>query len=117
MDGTEIRKEEVEQLLGCGITDGQFGEALAYAKRKQDYIYGQERRPVVLERWYLAKLTEEYVRSLAFSRLTVDLCRNICNMKKEHPLNKEQDAPPTNHIVSFPASQIKQKSQYGGENL
>lgn len=102
MEKTEIRKEEVERLLGCGITDGQFDEALKCAKRKQEYIYGQERRPVVLQRWYLAKLTEEYVRSLAFSRLTMDLCGNICNMEKEHPFNKEQDAPKTNHIVSIP---------------
>lgn len=104
MEKIEIRKEEVEQLLECGITDEQFDEALKCAKRKQEYIYGQERRPVVLQRWYLAKLTEEYVRSLAFSRLTMDLCGNICNMEKEHPFNKEQDAPPTNHIVSVPAS-------------
>ena len=30
--GEDVKKREVEQLLGCEITDGQFDEALVYAK-------------------------------------------------------------------------------------
>ena len=34
----EKMKMEVEQLLGCHITDEQYIEAFKYAKDKQDYI-------------------------------------------------------------------------------
>lgn len=61
-----VEKREVEELLGCEITDEQFEEALKYARHKQEYIYQRERRQVVLQHWYLVKLTEEYVRNLAF---------------------------------------------------
>ena len=85
-----VKKEEVEELLGCVITDEQFNEALEYARRKQEYI------------WYLVKLTEEYVRSLAFSKFTMDLCSALCDMEKEHSV-KNQSAPTDNHIVAVPA--------------
>ena len=72
-----VEKKEVEELLGCEITDEQFEEALKYARHKQEYIYQRERRQVVLQHWYLVKLTEEYVRSLAFSKFTMDLCATL----------------------------------------
>lgn len=97
-----VEKEEVEQLLGCKITDEQFEEALEYASRKQEYIYKREQRTVVLEHWYLVKLTEEYVRSLAFSKFTMDLCRTLRDMEKEHSI-RNQSAPTDNHIVAVPA--------------
>lgn len=96
------RKREVEELLGCEITDEQFEEALKYARHKQEYIYQRERRQVVLQHWYLVKLTEEYVRSLAFSKFTMDLCRTLQDMEKEHPIIN-QSAPTNNHIVAVPA--------------
>lgn len=77
-----VSKKEVEELLGCEITTEQFEEALKYAERKQAYIYKREKRPVVLEHWYLVKLTEEYVRSLAFSKFTMDLCSALRDMEK-----------------------------------
>lgn len=70
-----VEKKEVEQLLGYEITDDQFAEALVHARTMQDYIYATDKRPVVLQHWYLVKLTEEYVRSLAFSKFTMELCR------------------------------------------
>lgn len=73
--GETVRKEEVEELLKHEITDKEFQEALQYARHMQQYIYQQERRPVVLQNWYLVKLTEEYVRSLDFSKYTMGLCR------------------------------------------
>lgn len=79
-----VNKREAEEFLGCMITDEQFNEALEYAKRKQKYIYNRERRAVVLQHWYLVKLTEEYVRSLAFSKFTMDLCSALQDMEKEH---------------------------------
>ena len=33
-----IKKGEVEELLGCVITDEQFNEALEYARKKQESI-------------------------------------------------------------------------------
>lgn len=98
----KIKKEEVEELLGYEITDEQFQEALKYAERKQAYIYGLEKRQAVLQHWYLIKLTEAYVRSLAFSKLTVDLCRALRDMEKEHSV-KNQSAPTDIHIVSASA--------------
>lgn len=96
------RKKEVEELLGCEITDEQFEEALKYARHKQEYIYQRERRQVVLQHWYLVKLTEEYARSLAFSKFTMDLCRTLRDMEKEHSI-RNQSAPTDNHIVAVPA--------------
>lgn len=103
----EAMKREVEDLLGCGISDGQFREALEHARRKQAYIYKRERRPVVLQRWYLAKLTEECVRSLAFSKFTMDLCRMRRETEKEHSASC-QSAPTDKFIVTVSAGESKQ---------
>lgn len=84
-----MQKQEVEAILGFEITNEQFREALMYAMQKQAYIYQQEGRPVVLQHWYLVKLTEEYVRSLAFSKVTMDLCRTLRDMEKEHLISIE----------------------------
>ena len=97
-----VKKGEVEELLGCVITDEQFNKALGYARRKQKYIYEREHRAVVLQHWYLVKLTEEYVRSLAFSKFTMDLCSALRDMEKEHSAIC-QSAPTDNHIVAVPA--------------
>jgi len=97
-----VKKEEVEELLGCMITDEQFNKALGYARKKQEYIYNRDQRAVVLRHWYLVKLTEEYVRSLALSKFTMDLCSTLHDMEKEHSV-KNQSAPTDNHIVTVPA--------------
>lgn len=96
----EVQKKEVEELLHYSISDGLFEKSLRYAKKKQEYIYAQEPRKVVKQHWYLVKLTEEYARSLAFSELTVDLCRKLTNMEKEHSV-KDQSAHTDNHIVTL----------------
>ena len=44
-----VEKKEVEELLGCVITDEQFEEALKYASHKQEYIYQREHRQVALQ--------------------------------------------------------------------
>jgi|GEM_PF-376600 len=108
-----VEKKEVEELLGCEITDEQFEEALKYARHKQEYIYQRERRQVVLQHWYLVKLTEEYVRSLAFSKFTMDLCRTLCDMEKEHSI-RNQSAPTDNHISSSCFINQANITQYGG---
>ncbi len=54
-------KTEVEERLERMITDKQFIEVFKYAKDKQDYICKQEHKVAVMQRWYLVKLTEEYV--------------------------------------------------------
>lgn len=95
-------KKEVEELLGFEISDHQFKEALEYAKKKQAYIYEQEPRESVMKHWYLVKLTEEYVRNLAFSQFTMDLCRKLSNMEKEH-LEQNEGTPTSNHIVTVSA--------------
>lgn len=90
----EVKKAEVEELLGTSITDNMFDEALVYARRKQEYIYQRDGREVVLEHWYLVKLTEEYVRNLAFSHFTMGLCMELYNMEKEHPENRYSSKQP-----------------------
>lgn len=95
----EVRKEEVQELLGFDISDEQFEEALGCAQRKQRYIYSREARPITLQHWYLVKLTEEYVRSNAFSRFTMDLCRTLFDMEKEHQFN-EHGALSDDHILA-----------------
>lgn len=102
----QIKKEDVENLLGCCITDSQFAEALGYAAKKQEILYKRRENPEILQREYLIKLTEESVRSLALSRFTMDLYRNLCNMEKEHPAGAAVPKT-TNHIVSVPAEKIK----------
>ncbi|MDD2979577.1 MAG: hypothetical protein PHN80_06340 [Hespellia sp.] len=96
----EVAKKEVEDLLKCEITDSQFEEALEYAKRKQKYIYEKDHRTVVMQHWYLVKLTEEYVISLTFSHFTMDLCSMLKDMEKEHSV-KDQSTPSSTHIVAY----------------
>lgn len=98
-----VEKKEVEELLGCEITDEQFEEALKYARHKQEYIYQREHRQVVLQHWYLVKLTEEYVRSLAFSKFTMDLCSALRDMEKECS-DKVRNTLISNHIVPQPTA-------------
>lgn len=95
----DVKKEEVEKMLGGVITDSQFAEALENARKKQEYIFQQEKRPVILQHWYLVKLVEEYVISLGFSKFTMDLCRTLSNMEKEHS-TKSQSAHTDIHIVT-----------------
>lgn len=95
----EVCKKEVEERLGCTITDGQFVDALRCAKRKQAYIYHAEHRDAVLEHWYLAMLVAEYARDNAFSRFTMDLCQELQDMEKEHQFD-EHGAPTDNHILA-----------------
>lgn len=97
-----VRKEEIEELLGVEITEEQFEEAFGYAKQKQSYIFQREKRLEVMKRWYLIKLTAEYVGNLAFSRFTMDLCSTLANMEKEHS-TKSQSTPTVNHIVQASA--------------
>lgn len=98
-----IKKEEVEEMLGCGITDVQFEEALKHARYKQEYLRQRERGEVVKQHWYLVKLTEEYVISLALSKFTMDLCQKHRDMEKEHLTHPCKGTPPTSHIVAHPA--------------
>lgn len=106
MQKQEIKKAEVEEMLGGTITDRLFDQALRYAKQKQEYIYKNEKREVVLERWYLVKLTEEYARNLVFSKFTMDLCQELCNMEKERL--KKTGTLENNHIVTCPDKKIKE---------
>lgn len=94
----EVTKKEVEDLLDQEITDEEFSKALEYAKRKQEYIYSREHREVVMQPWYLAILTKEYVISLAFSKFTMDLCEMLNNIEKEH-LVDDRSTPISNYIV------------------
>lgn len=99
----EVTKQEVEEQLGAEISDEQFKEALRYAKHKQELVYKREKSPVVLQHWYLVILTKEYVRNLAFSRFTIDLCATLRNMEKECPI-KDRNTLTLNHIVAQPTA-------------
>ena len=94
-----ISKKQIEKLVGHAISDARFGEALECAARKQACAYENEKNPVVLQDWYLAKLTEEYVRSLAFSEFTMELYKELHNMEKS--ACSKNKALTHNHIVAF----------------
>lgn len=87
-----MTKREVELILQTDIPDAYYEKALIYAKRKQKYIYKMEKRPVVMQSWYLAQLTAEYVRSLVFSKFTMDLCEELRNMEKSVP-SEDRNTP------------------------
>lgn len=96
--GRIVIKKEVEEILEFAITDRQFDEALRHAERKQHYIFRREKRLEVMKRRYLVRLTAEYAGSLAFSRLTMDLCIALADMEKERPA-KSRNTPTDTHIV------------------
>ena len=52
-----------------------------------------------MQRWYLVKLIEEYVRSLEFSKLTMDLCKKRDDMEKEYPAYNNAKALSTATIL------------------
>lgn len=93
-----VKKADVEELLKCSITEEMFQRALKCAKHKQEYIYSREKREVVMQDWYLAQLTYEYVISLSFQDFTMELCRVEADMEKEHQVI-DQGALTANHIV------------------
>ncbi len=104
-----MEKKEVEELLKMEIPNSLFQLALRYAERKQRYIYAQTREQTVMQHWYLVKLTEEYVRSLAFSEFTMRVCRELKDMEKEHSA-KSQSAQSAIHIVACPVSESNRES-------
>ena len=91
MQQSDVEKREVEELLGTEISEDLFQKA---------YIFSQEKRSVVMEHWYLVKLTEECARSLAFSWFTMALCKELNNMKREPGIC--HSSPTLNHIVPVP---------------
>lgn len=96
-------REQVESLFGMAISDEEFERALGYAKRKQAHIFQLTGRKEVMEDWYLAKLTEEQARSNALSDFSMDLCRTLYEMEKEHSFRKEQSALQAIPIVNVSA--------------
>lgn len=100
MQQSDVEKKKVEELLGTEISEDLFHKALEYAKRKQAYIFSRENRSVVMEHWYLVKLTEECARSIAFSWFTMALCEELSNMKREPGIS--HSSPTLNHIVPVP---------------
>lgn len=87
-----MNKADVEELLGFEINDEVFEIALGYAKRKQKYLLEHYESKAPAESWYLCKLTEEFVHSILLSEETLDLCRFMHNIEKEH-LAKSQGTP------------------------
>lgn len=78
----EVRKEEVEKLLGYEISEENFEEALDHAKRKQKLLSKIDKRPVIMEHWYLIMLIKEYVEICAFSKFTVERCKRLIDIEK-----------------------------------
>ena len=95
----EVRKEEVEKLLGYEISEENFDEALGHAKRKQELLSKIDKRPVIMDHWYLVILIKEYVEICAFSRFTLERCKMLQDMEKERRTN-QHGTPTSNHILS-----------------
>ena len=90
MQQRNVIKQEVEKLLGCRITDGQFCQAFAYARHKQHYQYQQEKRKGLLHHQYLFSLTVEYVMNLEASRLTAERCRELREIEEGRLIKKSR---------------------------
>lgn len=87
---------------------GKWAFHLAYIERGYEAV-GGEYLLILAVYWGAWKAInclfdslEEYVRSLAFSKFTMDLCRTLRDMEKEHSI-RNQSAPTDNHIVAVPA--------------
>ena len=89
----DIEKREVEELLHATIGDELFRDALEMAKRKQAYIYSKDRRPAVLQRWYLVK---HFIFPFHYGHLQKDEQYGKENRTKGH------GSPTCNHIVTIP---------------
>lgn len=76
-----VEKKEVEELLGCEITDEQFEEALKYARHKQEYIYQRERRQVVLLKPNHANMIGSYLYK--FDEHKIPIAGNILFVGEE----------------------------------
>lgn len=92
-------KREVEGMIGSELSEDLRHTALTYAERKQQCIYEQCHDPVVMQEWYLSVLMEEFIKRNALSEMTINLCRTLRNMEKEHSA-KSQSAQSDIHIVT-----------------
>ena len=84
-----VEKKEVEELLGCEITDEQFEEALKYARHKQEYICQRERRQVVLQHWYL-EAHRGICEKPCFFKIHYGFMQNIAGYGKRAPDHKSE---------------------------
>lgn len=94
-----MEKREVEGMIGAELSENFRRAALTYAERKQQCIYEQCHDPAVMQKWYLSTLMEEFFKRTAFSEMTMNLCRTLRNMEKEHSA-KSQSAQSDIHIVT-----------------
>lgn len=97
-----IQKKEVEELIGCGIADSLFSEALQRAVQKQRKIYGNGGREAVLQRRYLLALTGECARSLIISCSLWTSYAGRSDMEKERWAGAAAQKLDS-HIVPHPA--------------
>ncbi len=94
-----VIKESVEHLLGWGVSDTLFAEAVEFAKRKQEFL--QHRSPEKLDEYHLTMLTAEYIRQSVLCKETEDLGLKLNDMKKSS--RQKQGTPQVNHILSVSA--------------
>ena len=82
-------KKRIEEALGFALTEEQYEESKARAKRKLSGIikrYG-DCNGVRKEPEYLEELICEDVIAKMFSDVTLFLAENVLNMEKEHSAN------------------------------
>lgn len=92
-----ITKKDIEFLIGMRITQDLFVKSLEHAKEKQQFLAKSDSR--VMQDGYLAQLVKEYITSDLLQQFTLDLCREVNNMKKRVP-SVSQGTPIDNHIVA-----------------
>lgn len=78
----DITKREIEEMIGCGITDDQFSKALGHAVIKQQRVYEDREDDAVLQHQYLVGLVCGCARDLVLSRVLLSLYR-VADMEKE----------------------------------
>lgn len=93
-------RENIENELNTKLTDEQFEEAYEMAAMKQQFVFAREHRNVIMSIWYLEMLVLEYVRNLAFSHYTMDLCE-VCGNKKSTYQTRQALTKPLHIVVQL----------------
>lgn len=80
---SEQLREAVEALLGCPVPEEYWQRAERYARRKLERAKEMQPGVEYYDDFYLALLTRDTVREMAFSDYTMALCLERAGAKKE----------------------------------
>lgn len=83
----KVTREEVENWMNDTVSEQMFELALEHARYKQNYLYEQTGRQVIMQRWYLIQLTAECACSLALTEYTQERIMNRAGKAEREEMN------------------------------